>query len=314
MVTPTASRRAAPDQNIGTMRSSKSRSRNKSRNPRSLGNVINRVFDSSGPEGKVRGTPQQIIEKYLALARDAQLSNDRVAEQSFLQHAEHYTRLLGEAQREQAERQAQFGGPQGGHGGDAREDRGDGRGDTRADGRSDNRSDSRPDSRRDDRRDDRGDRQERGDNRSDRRDDRPRDGGPAAHDNEQAAQVNGAEPSELEDLPRFVRPVAQGGVQGGVQGLPEARPQAGDTDRIPTPETDAPADAAPEADAPEAAEAPAPAEKPAAAPPRPRKPRAAASSAAAPKRAAPRRRRSDAEGEAEAEAVAKPAPGAKAED
>ncbi|WP_313352054.1 DUF4167 domain-containing protein, partial [Paracoccus sp. (in: a-proteobacteria)] len=88
------------------MRSSKSRSRNKSNRQRSLGNIVNRVFDSSGPEGKVRGTPQQIIEKYLTLARDAQLSNDRVAEQSFLQHAEHYTRLLGEAQREQAERQS----------------------------------------------------------------------------------------------------------------------------------------------------------------------------------------------------------------
>lgn len=90
------------------MRSSKSRSRNKSNRQRSLGNVVNRVFDSSGPEGKVRGTPQQIIDKYLNLARDAQLSNDRVAEQSFLQHAEHYTRLLGEAQREMADRQAQF--------------------------------------------------------------------------------------------------------------------------------------------------------------------------------------------------------------
>lgn len=87
------------------MRSSKSRSRNKSNRQRSLGNIINRVFDSSGPEGKVRGTPQQIIDKYLALARDAQLSNDRVAEQSFLQHAEHYTRMLSEAQREMAERQ-----------------------------------------------------------------------------------------------------------------------------------------------------------------------------------------------------------------
>ena len=82
------------------MRSSKSRSRNKSNRQRTLGNIVNRVFDSSGPEGKVRGTPQQIIEKYLTLARDAQLSNDRVAEQSFLQHAEHYTRMLGEAQRE----------------------------------------------------------------------------------------------------------------------------------------------------------------------------------------------------------------------
>ncbi|MGB5869656.1 MAG: DUF4167 domain-containing protein, partial [Albidovulum sp.] len=75
------------------MRSSKSRSRSKSNRQRSLGNIINRVFDSSGPEGKVRGTPQQIIDKYLMLARDAQLSNDRVSEQAFLQHAEHYTRM-----------------------------------------------------------------------------------------------------------------------------------------------------------------------------------------------------------------------------
>lgn len=84
------------------MRSSKSRSRSKSnRNrPQSGGNVINRVFDSSGPEGKVRGTPQQIIEKYNQLARDAQLSNDRVATENFQQHAEHYLRLLSEAQRE----------------------------------------------------------------------------------------------------------------------------------------------------------------------------------------------------------------------
>lgn len=85
------------------MRPSKSRSRNKSnRNTnRSVGNVINRVFDSSGPEGKVRGTPQQIIEKYNQLARDAQLSGDRVATENFQQHAEHYLRLLGEAQKEQ---------------------------------------------------------------------------------------------------------------------------------------------------------------------------------------------------------------------
>ena len=83
------------------MRSSKSRSRSKpNRNRPSGGNVINRVFDSSGPEGKVRGTPQQIIEKYNQLARDAQLANDRVAAENFQQHAEHYTRLLSEAQRE----------------------------------------------------------------------------------------------------------------------------------------------------------------------------------------------------------------------
>ncbi|WP_282064702.1 DUF4167 domain-containing protein [Aliiroseovarius marinus] len=83
------------------MRSSKSRSRNKSnRNRNNPGNIINRVYDSSGPEGKVRGTPQQIIDKYNQLTRDAFLSNDRVAGENFQQHAEHYTRLLGEAQRE----------------------------------------------------------------------------------------------------------------------------------------------------------------------------------------------------------------------
>ena len=48
----------------------------------------------------MRGTPQQIIDKYNQLARDAQLSNDRVAAENFQQHAEHYLRLLGEAQRE----------------------------------------------------------------------------------------------------------------------------------------------------------------------------------------------------------------------
>lgn len=89
------------------MRSSKSRSRSKSNRNRSVGNVVNRVFDSSGPEGKVRGTPQQIIDKYNQLARDAQLSNDRVAAENFQQHAEHYLRLLAVAQREQLERQQQ---------------------------------------------------------------------------------------------------------------------------------------------------------------------------------------------------------------
>lgn len=82
------------------MRSSKSRSRSKSNRNRSVGNIVNRVFDSSGPEGKVRGTPQQIIEKYNQLTRDAQLSNDRVAAENFQQHSEHYTRMLGEAQHE----------------------------------------------------------------------------------------------------------------------------------------------------------------------------------------------------------------------
>ena len=87
------------------MRSSKPRPRSKNNrhnnnNNRSVANVMNRVFDSSGPEGKVRGTPQQIIEKYQQLTRDCQLSGDRVAAENFQQHAEHYMRLQAEAQRE----------------------------------------------------------------------------------------------------------------------------------------------------------------------------------------------------------------------
>jgi len=89
------------------MRSSKSRSRNKSNRNRSVGNIVNRVFDSSGPEGKVRGTPQQIIDKYNQLARDAQLAGDRVATENFQQHAEHYLRLLGTAQKEQEKQREQ---------------------------------------------------------------------------------------------------------------------------------------------------------------------------------------------------------------
>ncbi len=89
------------------MRNSKSRNRSKNNRNRSVGNVINRVFDSSGPEGKVRGTPQQIIDKYNQLARDAQLSGDRVAVENFQQHSEHYLRLLAEATREQEAKREQ---------------------------------------------------------------------------------------------------------------------------------------------------------------------------------------------------------------
>ncbi len=77
---------------------------NKNRNNRNkngrkpMGNVQNRVYESAGPEGKVRGTPQQIIEKYMLLARDAQTSGDRVIAENFLQHAEHYIRLLNASQ------------------------------------------------------------------------------------------------------------------------------------------------------------------------------------------------------------------------
>ncbi|MBB3897469.1 hypothetical protein GGQ83_000895 [Roseococcus suduntuyensis] len=55
----------------------------------------NHVFDSSGPDVRLRGTAQQLFEKYLQLGRDATSAGDRVAAEGYFQHAEHYFRILG---------------------------------------------------------------------------------------------------------------------------------------------------------------------------------------------------------------------------
>lgn len=52
------------------------------------------VFDSNGPDVRIRGTAYQIVEKYLALAKDAASSGDPVVAESYLQHAEHYQRMI----------------------------------------------------------------------------------------------------------------------------------------------------------------------------------------------------------------------------
>ena len=54
----------------------------------------NHVFDSNGPDVRIRGTSQQLFEKYLQLGRDATSSGDRVTAEGFFQHAEHYFRIL----------------------------------------------------------------------------------------------------------------------------------------------------------------------------------------------------------------------------
>ena len=54
----------------------------------------NHVFDSNGPDLRIRGTAQQLFEKYLQLGRDATSSGDRVMAESNFQHAEHYFRIL----------------------------------------------------------------------------------------------------------------------------------------------------------------------------------------------------------------------------
>src|SRR5215469_15400634 len=53
----------------------------------------NQIFDSNGPSTRVRGTAHQIFERYLALAREAGTGGDRVAAESYYQHAEHYFRI-----------------------------------------------------------------------------------------------------------------------------------------------------------------------------------------------------------------------------
>ncbi len=61
----------------------------------------NRTFDSSGPDIKIRGSAAHVYEKYLQLARDANTQGDRVMAENYLQHAEHYFRILSAAQAQQ---------------------------------------------------------------------------------------------------------------------------------------------------------------------------------------------------------------------
>jgi hypothetical protein len=70
-------------------------------------NPLTRTYESSGPDVKIRGTALHIGEKYLQLARDAQSSGDPVMAESYLQHAEHYFRLIASAQ--QAQQQSAIG-------------------------------------------------------------------------------------------------------------------------------------------------------------------------------------------------------------
>ena len=56
----------------------------------------NQALESNGPEGRVRGTAQQILDRYLAMARDAQSSGDSVLAENLFQHAEHYQRLVAQ--------------------------------------------------------------------------------------------------------------------------------------------------------------------------------------------------------------------------
>jgi hypothetical protein len=70
-------------------------------------NPMTRVFESNGPDIKIRGTASHVAEKYVQLARDARSSGDPVAAENYYQHAEHYFRLIAVAQEQFRQNQPQ---------------------------------------------------------------------------------------------------------------------------------------------------------------------------------------------------------------
>lgn len=108
------------------------RNRNRGNGGRRNNHQRTQVFDSNGPDVRIRGTAHQVCEKYLALAKDASASGDWTMAENYYQHAEHYQRIIngfedhseseheerehhrpryqGEARRDDA-RQPQRGGP-----------------------------------------------------------------------------------------------------------------------------------------------------------------------------------------------------------
>ena len=72
------------------------------------------MYESNGPDIKIRGTASHVAEKYLQLARDAQSSGDPVAAENYYQHAEHYFRLIAAAQEQFRQSQPYYQQPQGG--------------------------------------------------------------------------------------------------------------------------------------------------------------------------------------------------------
>src|SRR6266852_2539042 len=111
------------------MRNQQQNKRMRGRNRKSH-NPLTRVYESNGPDVKIRGTPSHVAEKYLQLARDAQSSGDPVSAENYLQHAEHYFRLIAAAQ-EQFRQATPFFRGEGGM--DAREGGMDGQDETRDD-------------------------------------------------------------------------------------------------------------------------------------------------------------------------------------
>jgi hypothetical protein len=94
-------------------------SNNNNNNNRRSHNPLTRVYESNGPDVKIRGTAHHVAEKYLQLARDAQSSGDPVSAENYFQHAEHYFRLIAAANEQFRQQNPNFQPrPEGGGGND----------------------------------------------------------------------------------------------------------------------------------------------------------------------------------------------------
>jgi uncharacterized protein DUF4167 len=93
---------------------------NNNNNNRRSHNPLTRVYESNGPDVKIRGTANHVAEKYLQLARDAQSSGDPVSAENYFQHAEHYFRLIAAANEQFRQQNPNFQPqrPEGGGGND----------------------------------------------------------------------------------------------------------------------------------------------------------------------------------------------------
>src|SRR5215475_4437030 len=85
----------------------RNRNNNNNNNNRRGQNPMTRIFESNGPDIKIRGTASHVAEKYVQLARDARSSGDPVAAENYYQHAEHYFRLIAAAQEQMRQNQPQ---------------------------------------------------------------------------------------------------------------------------------------------------------------------------------------------------------------
>jgi hypothetical protein len=81
-------------------------------------NPMTRVYESNGPDIKIRGTASHVAEKYVQLARDAQTSGDPVGAENYYQHAEHYFRMIATMQEQFRQNQPNFYRAEGGGGND----------------------------------------------------------------------------------------------------------------------------------------------------------------------------------------------------